>query len=411
MLSADFDEVLRIGVNDAVALSDITSVGFAPNGNVLIGDFAVQGGLRVLVVDQAGGVVAEFGRRGEGPGEFRGIVLQMFSLGDGRVAIPDNGQRAYHVFGPDGELQRMVRMLRGASGNQLSADALAGADELRELVPDRTGNLFSRVAKVTETAFDTTTMVVTMTAREGPREVQRLLLDRDEVSYTPVVRGWVPPGAGTLTVIELGLGDTDSGGSENAPIAFLPKLLFTGLPDGGIAYSDSSAYAIKIAGSDGVLERVLRRRLPERPVTPRLRRAYRQWREVRIEEETDEALADLGRGLLERTEYYPHVPPVDDLRATWDGTLWVLRTPADGFPWEENENTSALSFGVSLLRLDRGPAPVDVVTADGRYVGTFPAGATAMPVAFGPEGLAAFVETDEMDVQTVVIRRLPIEVR
>lgn len=403
--------MLRIGVDEAVALSDITSVDFAPNGDVLIGDFAVQGGLRVLVVDQAGGVVAEFGRRGQGPGEFRGIVLQMFSLADGRVAIPDKGHGAYHVFGPDGELQRMVRMLRGASGNQLSADALAGADELRELVPDRTGNLFSRVAKVTETAFDTTTMVVAITEREGPREVQRLLLDGDEVSYTPVVSGWVPPGAGTPRVIELGFGDTEAGSSGNAPIAFLPKLLFTGLPDGGIAYSDSSAYAIKIAGSDGVLERVLRRRLPERPVTPRLRRAYRQWREDRIKEETDEALANLGRDMLERTEYYPHVPPVDDLKATWDGTLWVLRTPADGFPWEENENTSALSFGISLLRLDRGPAAVDVVTAEGRYVGTFPAGATAMPVAFGPDGLAAFVETDEMDVQTVVIRRLPIEVR
>ncbi len=329
-MSADFEDVLRIGVNDGVALSDITSIGFAPNGNVLIGDFAVQSGLRVLVVDLAGDVVAEFGRRGEGPGEFRGIVLQLFSLADGRVAIPDKGQGAYHVFGPDGELQRMVRMLRGASGNQLGADALAGADELRELVPDRTGNLFSRVAKVTETAFDTTTMVVAITEREGPREVQRLLLDGDEVSYTPVVSGWVPPGAGTPRVIELGFGDTEAGSSGNAPIAFLPKLLFTGLPDGGIAYSDSSAYAIKIAGSDGVLERVLRRRLPERPVTLRLRRAYRQWREDRIKEETDEALADLGRDMLERTEYYPHIPPVDDLKATWDGTLWCSALPPTG---------------------------------------------------------------------------------
>lgn len=50
-MSADFEDVLRIGVNDGVALSDITSIGFAPNGNVLIGDFAVQSGLRVLVVD------------------------------------------------------------------------------------------------------------------------------------------------------------------------------------------------------------------------------------------------------------------------------------------------------------------------------------------------------------------------
>ena len=59
--------------------------------------------------------------------------------------------------------------------------------------------------------------------------------------------------------------------------------------------------------------------------------------------------------------------------------------------------------------LRRGP--IDVVTAEGRYVGTFPAGATKMPDAFGPGGLAAFIELDDLDVASVVVRRLPAEVR
>lgn len=34
-----------------------------------------------------------------------------------------------------------------------------------------------------------------------------------------------------------------------------------------------------------------------------------------------------------------------------------------------------------------------------------------MPAAFGPEGLVAFIETDELGVDAVVVKRLPPEVR
>ena len=99
--------------------------------------------------------------------------------------------------------------------------------------------------------------------------------------------------------------------------------------------------------------------------------------------------------------FYPEIPLVDDLRATWEGTLWVLRTPEDGYPSES----------VGLGRLAGSPAPIDVVTSGGRYVGTFPALVAAMPIAFGPDGLVAFVEIDEFDVPTVIVKRLPHEVR
>lgn len=54
---------------------------------------------------------------------------------------------------------------------------------------------------------------------------------------------------------------------------------------------------------------------------------------------------------------------------------------------------------------------IDLLTPDGRYLGTFAAEATTMPSAFGPDGLVAFVERDELDVPTVVVRRLPSEIR
>ena len=57
------------------------------------------------------------------------------------------------------------------------------------------------------------------------------------------------------------------------------------------------------------------------------------------------------------------------------------------------------------------PGPIDVLTSDGRYVGTFAAETTGMPDAFGPNGMAAFIEFDEFDVARVVVRRLPAPMR
>ena len=48
-----------------------------------------------------------------------------------------------------------------------------------------------------------------------------------------------------------------------------------------------------------------------------------------------------------------------------------------------------------------------MLTAAGRYLGSYPAGASVIPSAFGPNGLAAFIERDEFDVEMVVVRRLP----
>ena len=74
---------------------------------------------------------------------------------------------------------------------------------------------------------------------------------------------------------------------------------------------------------------------------------------------------------------------------SWDGRIWVQRRG----DYPDNEG------------------PIDVLTPEGDYIGTFPAGTTAMPDAFGPEGLAAFIELNELDVATVVVRRLSAAIR
>ena len=76
-LNADFEEVFRIGVLDGEPwemFGAVREVAFDAQGRLYIldglGGFGGQG-VRVLVFDAGGTFIREFGRSGNGPGEFR----------------------------------------------------------------------------------------------------------------------------------------------------------------------------------------------------------------------------------------------------------------------------------------------------------------------------------------------------
>jgi len=96
------------------------------------------------------------------------------------------------------------------------------------------------------------------------------------------------------------------------------------------------------------------------------------------------------RAGVETMQFHAEVPVIAAVRVTWDGSLWVERSTEPGTD---------------------GPGAIDVLALDGRYVGTFPEGRLEMPEAFGPDGLAAFVDTDEFDVPVITVSRLPQRVR
>ena len=89
------------------------------------------------------------------------------------------------------------------------------------------------------------------------------------------------------------------------------------------------------------------------------------------------------RLFLEALPVADEVPVVRDLRTTWDGSIWVQR-----------RGDEPVSDG-----------PIDVLTMGGRYLGSYPSG-TTMPAAFGPGGLVAFMETDELGATNVVVKRV-----
>ena len=361
----------------------------------------------------------KFGRGGEGPGEFR-LAMRMIALSDGSTVVPDQMHMAYHVFGPGGEFQRMVRFPgSGAGGNPLLAMA-SGMDQ-RALKAGREGQLLSRVL-MTRKAATNAAAQMRMTQTEGPRQVERILLDGQEARTEIVLKGWTPPGAG-LTISSGADLTTGSLSGDARRVAFLPNFLFDALPGGGVAYSDSSAYAIKVAGPGGAVSHILRRALPVRPVTERVREDYKK-KQMEVlggfgeggeggeeNEMIRRALreaSEMQRRAIEAMEFHTEIPLVDGLRTTWDGTLWVRRTPKDGYP---SEGALAALAGEVVQEMRRDPAPIDVITLEGRYAGTFPARKHAMPLAFGPGGLVAYIELDDMEVPVVVVKRLPEAVR
>ncbi|MYA63286.1 MAG: 6-bladed beta-propeller [Gemmatimonadetes bacterium] len=440
-LEADFQEVFRVGVLDGEPwemFGGVRYVGFDASGKLYVVDGLSGGrisagdteglmrsvdammssdGMRVLVFDASGDFVREFGTSGEGPGEFK-MPTGFAVMRDGSMVVMDTGHGAYHLFDANGEFERMVR---GAGRwNTLLADprgervftgdirAFTGGASFSGSFTSRTFN--SRMINVSRD--------VTLPDPPTTRPVLRLDFAEEEVRTDTVVEGWLPPRSedielpGSATMpgnLRRALRDATSG--FTMPVIFEPPLLAGVLPDGGIVHSDSSTYVLKITPPDGgETTRVIRRPLRPRPVTPAMKKEWQESRDVARREglggagignivmrsTTFEVRGGSPTGPVESSStvnnleprFYPEIPVLWSLSTTWEGRIWVRRG---------GDEPGSLG-------------PIDVLTGDGRYVGTFVAD-TRMPDAFGPNGTAAFIEFDEFDVPRVVVRRLPATVR
>lgn len=370
LLDADFEEVYRVGAvagEDWETFGNVRDLAFDRAGNLYVVDIQ---GARIVVVNPEGGFLRQLGGVGQGPGEFdqhNTTSIRIAVLSDGRTVAFD---QRFSLFGPDGEFKRTVRLRDGAMIFMPRLDV------------DRRGEgvLATGEVRIIDSAMLRGRADGTPTQPEY-RHVMRMNLTDNEASLDTVAHAWLPPGEAT---------------------GFIPPLIAGALPRGGVAYTDSSAYAIKVMGADGRLERVLTRPFVPEPVTDRIRQEERERRLRGLEGDPLGAgraggrrgavmsgMTDAMRAQAQSMEFYPVVPVVRGLRTSWEGRIWVQR-----------RGEEPVSDG-----------PVDVLTPDGRYLGTFSADGMSMPGAFGPGGLAAFVEVDELGVQTVVVRRLPEAIR
>ena len=367
-LDPDLAEIYRVGSLDGPEWEQfgmIAGVDFDDVGNLHILDGQVA---RVFVVGPDGDLAREYGRAGEGPGEFEDAAW-IGVAGTGRAIVFDFQRNGFQVFDAGGGFERLVRFQGDYS-------------LVPELDVGPRGDVLFPNGRVSSVSLAAALAGNNDPNREGARPVVRLVLNGFDVVTDTLAQAWMPGPEQRLY--------RAANGSQRER-SLIPPLLVGALPGGGVVYSDSSAYRIRVASSDGTVERVLTRPLPPRPMTERMGETARQ-REIELHEAemrsavesldlSDGAIAFM-RERVESLQFYHELPVIRDLQTTPDGTIWVWRRGPD--PVTEG--------------------PIDLVTSGGRYLGSYPAG-TPMPDAFGPGGLVAFVETDELGVQTVVVRR------
>lgn len=401
-LDADFEEVYRVGGATAPEWAQFSMAGtvaFDGSGNVFMLDVLAE---QIVVIGTGGQLVRTIGGPGEGPGEFRSAG-DMVVWRDGRIAVADMGHGAYQLFDPAGELERMVGM--GGDDNPLLAmtemrSAIRGAPDGGSLfaqgVPDMIGGLGAAMAEMMG-------METEKPDRVDDRGIEQLDLSGEVVAAEQVLQAWSPRSepAPEISASDLTNASAMMGSMFGQVTHYEPRLLWDLLPDGTIAYSDSSAYAVRLLAPDGSARAVLTRPLRPERVTPRIRAATIEQR-IEDAQANMEAIPEAMRGLMdvmggdviregiENAPFFDEIPVLRAIRATWAGGLWIQRRGEE--PWTDS-------------------GPIDVFGADGQYVGTFGEGLTEMPNAFGPDGRVAFIELDEFDVPTVVVRTVPAGVR
>ena len=378
-LELRLEDVYRVGTVDGQdweQFGSVADVAFDGAGNLYVFDGRGQ---RIVVMSPDGKYVREFGRVGEGPGEFSEATALAVAR-DGRAVVADVGHRVFHVFGANGDpgLRSRMNVVYGTlRGGRIVA--WSSVDEVIG-IPSASQSYF--VSGPGGPPPPATSHAIERTILTGEQA------DTDTIAKPrlyPLDNAAVPENYNQIGAMFLAFPSMFPGLQR----AFTPALHWGVLADGRVAYSDSSDYAVKIAEAGRGVVRVLRRPLPPEPVTDGTMRAERD-RRRKQPDEVGEGWTMLDPGeRLDNLEFFPEVPVIRGLATTWEGHIWVLRRG----------------------EAPTGDGPIDVLAADGRYLGSHRAGATRIPAAFGPDGLVAFIETNELDVQTVTVKRIVSEPR
>jgi hypothetical protein len=375
-------------------LSSVTSLAFDAQDNLYVLD---SGNRRVLAFDNTGKFVRQIGKEGGGPGEFS-APMGMAVLSDGDLLVSDL-MRGFAIFTPAGEYRHQIPA--GPSGAALGGTGVqagpGGDVVLRtggllirgpgEGPPEMPKPFIRRMALSGVTTRDGAT-----TAATAPRHTD---LHEIPSSGNPVVRS--SRGGDTRMVI-------------NAPAMFNPSFSWGVLPDGGIAISQAAEYAVQVKDPSGRLVRTIGRTDRPRRVTKADQDAAREQRRKVLSGEasgggTRIAVTMSGGGApnvsfgggdraampperieeeLKSMTFAEVMPIVQAITTDPVGRIWVERTPA--------------RVG------DNGP--IELITAEGRYIGTV--SGVRRPGAVNANGtLAAWVERDDLDVERIVVRRLP----
>ena len=390
-LVASAEEVYTVGAfagEDWENFGTVAGVVFDAVGNLHILD---EGGHRVVVVGPDGGHLRTIGAQGDGPGEFSNPMAAAI-LDDGNLVVYDFSlPGAFEIFDAEGQFVKSVPV-----------DLAAGAPG-SVMLPLADGRLVShggarfRIGPAPEEEAD---------AEEEDHRRPIDVFSVDGAEKESLYRAW------NLAPVESDdeLRGRDEQGRTalefrfNRMRAFEPRLHIGVLSGGRVAVADSTGYRVKFIGMDGAVSGSIGRPIAPEPVTEavqeaeraRRREAYSESGEaprIRLVGPATSLAADGGFAeqmremMLEQVEsmvFTDEIPVIADMAVDREDRIWVARAGAGG----------------------DGDGPTDLLTADGDYVGTLAADGLRIPDAYGPDGLMAYIESDEMDVQTVRVVRL-----
>jgi len=388
-VALEVDPVYSVGGiagEDWQIFGENVQVGFDGNGglHILDGD-----NFRVLALSETGALSWDAGREGGGPGEF-GMPMSMAVGADGSATVYDLGHQAFVQFGPDGSYIDQV------------AHGLDQGIPGREMLGDPTGGVIYSSAG--SFSFNRNQSGAAILSGGGEREPIRRALagDRDGVLY----EAWRLP---TAPPEEM---ETESGSvgfrmSMSGMRAFEPDLYYAPLSNGDLIVVDTVDYAVKVVGSDGTLRRVLRRAIEPRAVGRSEREAEKKRQLDALEESGGPQVRVLVRGGSAGASGGPRTPNQSAMREMFEGRIESM-VFADYIPVLTEVRVDPWSDQIWVRRAGRRigeNGPVDVLTAQGEYLGTLDA-SVGIPAAFGPNGLVAYIDVDEFDVNTVRVERI-----
>lgn len=373
-LTATTEDIYSVGASageEWETFGGIGAVAFNAAGELSIFDAQSH---RVVVVDAEGGHLRTFGGQGEGPGEWQwpfGFTV----LRDRRTVVFDMGRPGtFEIYDAEGEFVTgvTVDVMQGAPGSLLLP------------LPD--GRLVS-------TGGPRFSFPSSDEEPDYRRDIHVFSLAGDDTRV--LYRAWdLPPTDVEVTV------ENEQGRQEmtiNRLRAFEPGLHLAVHADGRLAVADSTTYEVKLIDTDGNVTGTFGRPIAPLVVTEEIKEATRA---LRIEEYSySSGLGFMGQQMssaeaaqfretfmkqVETMVFADEIPVIAGMAVDPEGRFWITRSPTE--------------IG--------GDALTDILTADGEYLGTLPGGGLAIPDAFGPDGLMAYIEADEVGVQRVRVTRL-----
>jgi len=140
----DGKELMRLGTKGVAGASQTTfnlptDVAFASNGDLYVSDG--YGGNRVVKLSKDGKYLLEWGKRGDGPGEFR-LPHNLVVDAQGRVYVTDRDNQRIEVFDGNGKYLTEWKNTGGVSGMAITKDGhIWAGSTLRDLNGKAIGNL------------------------------------------------------------------------------------------------------------------------------------------------------------------------------------------------------------------------------------------------------------------------------